>query len=202
MKLRVFALLVATLALWASSTLAQDGSIDIVFDAAGATCSGDITPPVPATLYIIARLGGQTVDGITGAEFSISGFPAGWFAISTPVPANSIPLGDPFIAAGDTTGGANIAFPCVTDPGTGFVTLYSVNVIPTVPVTDTFLIVGGKLPPTNPLFTCQLVNLCDDPQFTKVCVLGGQAFINPTGPACEVAVAERTWGEIKNLYAH
>src|SRR5262249_4489142 len=65
---------------------------------------------------------------------------------------------------------------------------------------DTELHVVAADPPGNPQFRCPLVNLCEAPTFTKVCVGGGVFIINPSFARCVDAVTSTTWSSIKRLY--
>ncbi len=52
--------------------------------------------------------------------------------------------------------------------------------------------------------TSPMLFLCNNPAFTAVCVTGGQFIINPVGASieaqCTVAVEQKTWGGMKELY--
>ncbi|MFQ5600134.1 MAG: hypothetical protein ACE5G2_06230 [Candidatus Krumholzibacteriia bacterium] len=195
MKLRVIATLL-TLALFAGSASGQ--SIGIFADPLSGSCNLTWDVGLPGTVFINAILGGA-VTGIRGAEFRIDGAPqSGTEAlyINTPNPLATIALGDPWGLPG-----ASISFgTCQTG---GSVNLYTVTVIllNPIPATDATISVVPRNPPTNPEFNCSLLNLCDDPAFTAVCVPGGQAFINSIRD-CTVAVEETTWSGVKSLYAN
>ena len=191
MKVRVTVTLVAALALGVGSASAQ--SIGLYFDPSSATCSSAPTLFTPGTMYVLAVLSGADSGGITGAEFQIQNFPA-WFP-SANAHAGATTIGNPL------TGGANIAFsPCDTGAG-GLVVLYTNNYFITSAVSDVTVSILRHTNPSNPFFLCSLVTLCDAPAFTKVCVNGGQAFINPVGRTCTVGVQPATWSQVKGLYA-
>jgi len=194
MKLRVIAPLVVALALAASTASAQ--SIGVYFDPNAASCSGTVLANTPTTWYILALLGGPVAGGISGAEFREDGTPAGWFMTPNPNPASNLALGNP------NTGGCNIAF-AGCQPGTGgVVLLYTVSGFATSPVVNNTLSINRHTSPSNPLFICPLVTLCDGPVFTKVCVRAGEGFINRSGNPCTVAVEQKSWSNVKALYSN
>jgi len=67
------------------------------------------------------------------------------------------------------------------------------------PPQDTVLRVVGRTPPQDPMFDCPMITLCDSPVFTRMCVAGGTAIVNPSGE-CTVAVEAASWSGIKSLY--
>ncbi|MFQ5599438.1 MAG: hypothetical protein ACE5G2_02660 [Candidatus Krumholzibacteriia bacterium] len=196
MKLRVIAALVAVLALSAGSASGQ--SIGVFADPLSGSCNLAWSVGLPGTVFINAILGGS-VPGIRGAEFRIDGAPMSGseaLYINTPNPLATIALGDPW-----SLPGASLSFgACQTG---GSVNLYTVTVILLNPLaaTDATIGVVPRNPPTNPQIDCSLLNLCDDPAFTAVCVGGGEAFIN-SGRDCNVAVEEATWSGVKSMYAN
>jgi hypothetical protein len=126
--------------------------------------------------------------------------------VATPNPAATIVLGNPFNQLG-----VNIAFPaCQTGTG-GRVQLFSFTVIEaTNPAPeDSWLTVRQHYTSSNPNFRCPLVNLCDDPYFTAVC-LGAResdhwrSVVNPsvgtTSDCSPVAVEEATWSAVKGIF--
>lgn len=193
MKRRTLATLVLAVALATGSASAQ--SIGIFGDPSGATCNINAPAGVPSNLWILAIPG--PLGGITGAEFKIQhpwtpGVDA--LFINTPNPAANVALGDPwgFI-------GANVAFP-VCQIG-GVVNLFAVTMIPLNPVTTANVTLGivARTPPNNPAFDCQLLTMCDAPEYTSICVGGGEAFVN-SSRNCTVAVESTTWSQMKSLY--
>jgi hypothetical protein len=70
--------------------MAGNGAIGLYFDADCTTCSATVTPGDPFTLYVNATLAGGTADGITAAEFRISGMPASWFTFVTANPMATV----------------------------------------------------------------------------------------------------------------
>ena len=168
--------------------MAQDGSIGIYADSSATQNHADFTLSVPTTLFIIATLDGQTAAGMVGAEFRVVGLPAAWFYTLTPNPDVGITLGDPFrMSAGAWR--ANLAFATCQTGTNSRVLLYTVTVVPTTEVTDQVLAVEAGLPPSNPNFDVPLLNICDEPEFTKIPVQGRQFLINPEAAAVDYQVS-------------
>ena len=193
MKLRVMTSLVLALCLAVGS--ANASSIGVFFAADGNDCDADgVMPFAPFNIYILALLGGDAAaQGITGAEFLLQGVDPGWFNTITPGPGSNLQLGSPIVAPG-----YNIAWPgCQPGPT---VTLASIQSLALAPVTGRTLQILARNPPTNPMFNCPLVTLCD-PSFTKLCVPGGEAFLN-RGVPCTVGVSPSTWTQVKGLYGN
>jgi len=199
MKLGKALVVVALLALGAGAAFAQ--SIDLTGDPAGLTCQGTFPVGGATPMFIVARLGGQAAAGITGAEFWVSGLPAGWLTIVTPNPASSVALGNPFATLPPLR--ANIAFPgCMPPDANGLVPLYTITVIAMSPATDTFLSVLVANPPSNVAYTTPIFTLCDAPEYTAVPAFGGQFIINPVARHCTVGVEDTTWGQVKSLFGN
>ena len=59
--------------------------------------------------------------------------------------------------------------------------------------------ITGHDNPSNVNFQCALVNKCDAPTFTAVCVATGEAQLNGQDQ-CTVAVEETSWSTVKGLY--
>jgi hypothetical protein len=191
MKVRVIASLVMALCL-AGSASAQ--SIGIFFTPEATDCDGAIPANSGFTFYIIAILGaGPTADGVTGAEYRITGNDPGWFANYTPGPGSNLALGTPIDGVG-----ANVAWPGCQDPGNGLLLLGTISGFSPAPAVERTMRVEMRNPPTNINFMCPLVTLCDA-EFTKLCVAGGEAFVNRSIP-CNVGVEPATWTQVKGLY--
>jgi len=195
MKLGKGLLLALALTLGVGSAFAQ--SIDIVGDQAGTTCNGTFMPGTTPLLYIIARSGPLVPEGITGAEFYVQGFPAGWLSIVTPNPLAAVALGSPLATTPPFR--ANIAFAvCQPWDGGGKILLYSITVIPLSIVPETYLQVVVANPPTNEAYTTPIVTKCDPPLYTAVPCYGGTFIMN--GRPCTVGVENLTWSQVKALY--
>ncbi len=183
------------LALGVAAGTAQASSIGVFTADNGTDCDADVVPFAPFFTYIGAVLGGDAAaSGISGAEFRVDGYDAAWFNTSTPNAASNLALANPI------TGGGNIAFPtCQTGTG-GFVLLYTVQSLAFTTVTPHTLHVGKHTTPSNVNFECPLVTICDSPTFTKICVPGGEAFLNTPDRSCTVGVEQKSWTAIKRLY--
>ena len=212
----------------AASTGAHAARIDLVRLTAGQpdfhTCGTVVPSGPPLAIGVYAVLGGG-VEGISGAELFIrtqdlEAYPMdlqaiGWTLSVQANPAARASVGNPIVP--DTGTGvpvrrANIVFS--VDPetqegcqgnDTHLVLLYKIGIFnfshPDAPIPpDTQLVVVGADPPGNPQFRCPLVNLCNGPTWTKVCVSGGRFIINPSGQPCVDAVTAKTWGGVKALY--
>lgn len=179
----------AAMGLWAAPCSAQ--SIGVYFDTAATDCDATIQANTPGTFYLIARLEGSFSNGMTGAEFRVTGLPAGWF-ITNAFPCPCIPElpGNPY-AEGVMIGFAS----CQPGP---LVLLFGTTYFATSAPPDVRLRVTSHSTPSNPNFPCPLLVHCDAPVFTRECVAGGEAIIN--GPPCTVGVAPRSWSSIKGLY--
>jgi len=195
MKLRVIATLVAVLAFGVGSASAQ--SIGIFADPGSASCNVNAALYVGTNFYINAVGSGALVPaGVNGAEFRVdTSFIGGADAILTPTPnpAATLALGNPF------TGGCNIGFPgCQLGAS---VLLYTVQIVVlnAANTTNATMIVDQHTTPSNANFACALINKCDAPIYTAFCVPGGTAFLNGQGD-CNVAVEDKTWSEVKNLF--
>jgi hypothetical protein len=196
----------------------NNGYIGVFSDPSGSTCCIDATGGV-TTLHVLFVTAGATSAGITGAEFRIDVTPpdASAFYIWSSSPAASVTLGDPVNNV--TPNSLNMAF-AECQSITGFagdhIPLGTITVINVTQETE--LAVKAHLNPTNSNFACALVNLCDGPAFSQVCLtlqegdeqLGGQepvgfrSYLN--SPTCEgascgiVAVESASWTGVKSLF--
>jgi hypothetical protein len=154
-----------------------------------ASCNLTIPPGETRTLYIAVVSGSLLWSG---AEFRVAGLPEGWTATSTPNPARSFTLGDPFGSR------ANIGFWHVQSGDCTL--LYTVQVTATSSRSDVVLQVAAGDPPSNPVHSYPL--LVPDPDFPCYCVYpadAGAMFIN-SAIECTVAVELSTWSRVKQLY--
>lgn len=191
---RLARIVIVALALAAGARATQAQVIGIYEDAAGSDNCIQARMGMPITFYIRFVPGGGA-PGFTGVEFRVAGLVANppWFINIIPVPATDVCWTgcDPFGP------GVLMAFPsCITTP----VNLLTIQgfVVGTMPEME-WTVVGAD-PPSNPQFGCPLVYLCDLPNFTRLCVSGGQAFVNRPGE-CPVAVESWTWSRVRSLYA-
>ena len=189
--------LLIALAVAGSSGAACAQSIEITADLAGTIHEGTVLPGTTPTVYILARTGGWLPDGVTGAEFWVSGFPTGWFTVVTPNPANTVALGNPFATVPPLR--ANIAFPmCMRPDDNGMVLLYSVVLIPVSVVTDACLTPQVAIPPSNPQYVTPILSGCDMDLIAPA--VGYPFLMNPVTGGCVVAVERTTWGSVKSFY--
>jgi len=194
MKVRVIASLVTALCLAFTGT-AFASSVGVFFAADGSDCDAS-NASGPFTYYIGAVLNADAAaGGITGAEFRVANAPQqadGWFMTPVRNPAANLDVGNP------TAEGTNIAFPvCSPNPPAPFLLLFTVSgFASTSPVRA--MKVERHTNPSNPNFPCPLVVLCDAPVFTKLCVPGGEAFLN--GGVCTVGVEDKSWSSVKSLF--
>jgi hypothetical protein len=184
---RSVGLLVAAL-LVATTCPAQ--TIGIYFDPNASTTVADVPQNTMGRFYILALLGGGVADGMSGAEFRVTGMPSEWTAFLTPNPhPGFLQIGHPLGSVG-----VNCAFPtCQTAP---IITLYTVDFIASTAVSNLELRVRARNPPANPNFPCPLMTQCPFPH-AIVCATGGIAYINPV-----VAVTPSSWSQVKAMYTH
>jgi len=174
---------------------ASNGAIGLYFDADCATCSHTVSIGVPFTLFVNATLEGATVDGTLGAEFRITGMPAGWYTQAVPNPLVEIAVGDPL------GGGTAIAFTSCTAPPPPCINLYTVWVVPTTSAENLRLQVEQAISPaceTLPPSLCTPLLVGCDIAYTRYPATGGTAILN--GPPCAVATQLVTWSRVKQMY--
>ena len=183
------------LALGVTAGTAQASSISAFTSSDGTDCDATVVPNVPFFTYIGAVLGGDAAaGGISGAEFRVDGYDPAWFNAPTVNLASNLALGNPIL------NGCNVAFPgCQTGTG-GFVLLYTIQTIAFAAVTPHTLHAAQHKTPSNTNFQCPLVTLCDSPTFTKLCVSGGEAFLNVPDRSCTVGVEQKSWTAIKRMF--
>jgi hypothetical protein len=165
----------------ASMAAGGDGIIGVYADLTATQTTATFAVGVPRTLFIVARLEGETAAGASGAEFRIDGLPADWFVYVTPNPTASVVLGHPFRESGGVRR-ANIAFPWCAAVTDGRVLLYTVVVVPTTAVEPHILHVEPGDPPTNPAFQTPVLLRCDHPNYTPVAAEGDSFFIAVRAP--------------------
>lgn len=171
-------------------------SIGIFADDCATNC---ITiPQFAPTRFHVSAVPGPAANGFTGASFRIEGFPPGLFFGLEPFigcACFDIPCGIAGCRSPFEPPGIDLFWPFCREGAC--LPLFDVIAFGSAPP-NTVLRVVSRMPPLNPAFDCPMITLCDV-NFTAVCVEGGTAILNPTGP-CLVAVAERAWTEIKRLY--
>ena len=129
-----------------------------------------------------------------GAQFRVTGLPAGWVTISTPNP-ETLSLGDPFGS------GAIDAFNRLPDGSC--VTLYTVVLVaPPGTLPGEIVLQVAPREPVDPRFPCPAFGLdCGAPCdiFDPFCVAGGTMLLNSSRD-CQVEVEPTTWSSVKRLY--
>jgi hypothetical protein len=188
---------IALLVLCCTATAARaDGPLGIYFDSNGQSCSGDIGPGSYTTLYVLLQPTGSLYSGAKGGEFRVDTGGATGYLVSNPTPAAS----DEYVLGNALGGGATAAFTnCQTGAVIAFLSFQVLNM--GNGAEDGTLRIVAKQNPSNPAFACPLAVQCDDPVFTKVCVDGGLALINPSGSrSCSGGRLPAEWSRVKGLY--
>jgi len=104
-------------------------------------------------------------------------------------------VGDPF---GD--GVVTVSGSCLTSEAT---VLYTILVLATSVEENVEFRLEMRNPPASPMAHCPNVLMCDFPMFSTICVESVACFVNTTtARTCEspVAVNNKTWGGVKELY--
>jgi hypothetical protein len=160
-------------------------------------CSGCTLSTAPGnidTLYVAIHNPPEWFGRRTcGASFSLIGLPPIWNVIEVrPSSQAIVASGDPFSLPGVDV----ILLPGTTDP---CILLYTIVVAegPTEP--DVHLRTGpGESCGADP---CPVIFASDAPfDPTCECAPGGELILNPLNDACTVAVASRSWSDVRRLY--
>jgi hypothetical protein len=200
--------------------LAHAQTIGVYLDTAGTVCNGQTAGGIiQGSIWV--NLAGAAANGITGAEFRVDptqGYRGEFYTNYTVnvTQDTQVFLGNPFVVTNKFVGGGtNMTF---TSCQTGArVRLMTFTIVETEPTNDIWLNVRQHAFPKNASFKCPLLTLCDAPAYTKLCVgqadssdpevadpIHWYAVVNPNGGvqrACDpVAVALKTWSEVKSLY--
>ena len=165
----------------------------------GTNCNLNLLPGLPQPLYVLYLGDGGPMAN--GAEYHIDGMPGTWnvqfLATLTTAPGSNLNLGHAFDGTGH-----NVAWPAVQPfDGNGNLLLATYTLIwlsaPAVPA-GTILKVAPRHPCVDGAccFCCPLIT---DVGFNLLCQAGGEMRVNG-GPACTVAVEQRTWTQVRNLY--
>jgi hypothetical protein len=220
--------------------LATNGEIGIFFDTGGNNCLGSIPCGQTGTVYLYAYLDGESESGITGVEYSVGigsdgNSDPGWAFEEQFAPASVI-LGAGAFSPPDTRDftprrnrgrGVNIAFSECNRGDGGKLFLESVHITNVGCGSEPLLLVVlSHDTPSNQYFFCPLFTLCNEPEFTKVCVgktlttchspeppyppnatcsTSGRAVINPGQndllvPCRPTPVEPTTWTAVKGMY--
>jgi len=171
-------------ALWTSP--ASGTSVGMFADSTCSSCNLVVSLGGTATTFIRIVTDYQTNQGVTGAEFRITGLPPNWLASAIPNPQADSSTGNLFGS------GAVITFPLAGIDG-DCVDLYTVFLSNYSAASDVVLRVeaGNSAP-------CPRVFLGNLP-ISSLCAEGGVMFVNSDGD-CRVSVAPTTWSQVKALY--
>jgi hypothetical protein len=175
---------------------AADGTIGVFFDTSGRECAGTVPTAAYTTLHVVMIPEGATSSGITGAEFRVETPPGGAFQFRSEAAAAGV------VASLGSALGGGIIVAFATCQTSSAVPLLSFQVFGTGTLAnDVAVRVAAKLAPSNPSFSCPLAVQCDAPVFSKVCVEGSGAILNPSGARpCGGARIDSQWSRMKNLY--
>lgn len=176
-----------------SRSIASPTSIGVFFDAEATECDASVAPFSPFTVYVSAILGDDAgAGGIRGAVFRVAGL-EGFVQSFTPGPSVFKYVGDP------TQEGCNITFEtCMGGDGPSTaILLYTIRCAMDESASPLSISVSHVATPSGD--PPQLyVNLCDEPQYSKFYVSGGQAVVN--NGRCSVGVELSTWSAVKSLF--
>lgn len=179
----------------AAPARAGDGVFGVFFDAAGTNCSGTVPVASVSTLHVVLLPQGSTFAGVMGAEFSVNAAQNSTFLLqSESVEAGAIQIGAAL------NGGTSIGFPACHSGGAIAVLTFQVFNLGGN-AQDVELRVGAKSSPSNPFLQCPVAVLCDDPQFTAICVSGARGILNPsTEQPCGAGRQSASWQYVKDMY--
>ena len=170
--------------------------IGIFSDPSGSDCNLTLPLGVPTQIYVLYL--GEGGPMANGAEYRIAGMPGrfgvDYYAQQTHAPGSNLNLGNAFDGAGH-----NVAWPAAQPfDSNGNLLLATYTLVSlTAPVpAATILEVTHRNPPFDPFFQCPLIT---DARYSLLCQSGGKMRVNG-GPRCSVAVEQRTWTEVRNLY--
>src|SRR5262249_9073687 len=133
--------------------------------------------------------------GITGAELRVTaGAAANLIFQGETVESGAIQIGSAL------SGGTTIGFPaCHSGVTIPVLTFNPLNAGGTV--SEAELQVPARSQPSNPFLQCPVAVLCDDPQFTAVCVTGAKAFVNSSSQQpCEGGRVMSQWSRVKGMF--
>jgi hypothetical protein len=192
MKLPILVTTIAAILLTGGSASA---GIGIFSTPDGTNCNLTLLTGLPQPVYVLYL--GEGGPMANGAEYRIDGMP-GTFGVTytatlTPGPGSNLSLGNAFDGTAH-----NVAWPAPQPfDGNGNLLLATYTLVwlsfPAVP-TGTILRVTYR-PPCHH-FCCPLIT---DASFNLICQAGGEMRVNG-GPPCTVAVEQRTWTGVRNLY--
>ena len=94
--------------------------------------------------------------------------------------------------------GCTMQFASCQSGTSGVVLLYTIDFLLLSSIGETYFSILRHTTPSNPLFQCPVLILCNGPSSTRICCAGGQAILN--GRPCTVAVEQKSWSQVKDLY--
>jgi len=193
-RLRSCLLFAGALLLPVASAAQSDGLLGIYFDREATRCTGSVSSGSSTTMYVVLAGEGATSSGLTQVEFRIETSEARSYFFHSEAGLGNLQLGSAF---GD---GVNIAFPsCQSSRAIPVMSFQVLN--PGGAAADATLRITKKTMPSNASFQCPLAVLCDTPIFTKACVEGGKAVLNPASERpCGSSREEAEWSRVKGLY--
>jgi hypothetical protein len=162
----------------------------------GTNCNLTLLTGLPQPIYVLYL--GEGGPMANGAEYRIEGMPGtlnvDYTATLTPGPGSNLTLGNAFDGLGH-----NVAWPAVQPfDGNGNLLLATYTLhwfsAPAVPSGTILRVTYRQYCPY--VFCCPLIT---DAGFNLICQAGGHMRVNG-GPPCTVAVQQRTWTEVRNLY--
>ena len=186
--------LACALALPGVASAQSDGLLGIYFDRDATRCTGSVGSGSTTTMYVVLIGDGATSSGTTGAEFRIEKSGAQSYFFLSETGFGNLQLGSAFGA------GTNVGFSTCQSGRT--IPVMSFQVLnPGGAPSDAILRVTQRTNPSNANFQCSLAVLCDSPVFTKACVEGGKAVLNPAADRpCGSSREEAEWTRVKGLY--
>jgi hypothetical protein len=181
--------------LWCVLAIALPGRVDgitigLYSDLDCTSCNLDLAPGSFGIFYVAIKNDELTIAPI-GAEFRITGLPLGWSPSAMPNPALQTIIGDPLQNGVNVRFASGLVLACVR--------LYSVQIRVPPGGGQARLRVEAHGTPSNPNFTCPVIDLDLPPLSPRVCAGGGHLLIN-SPLACTVGVEPQTWSQVKRLF--
>ena len=192
------ALIMPTFALALAHVTPAFAGIGIFSTPDGASCNLTLPLGVPTPVYVLyMNEGTAATPPANGAEYRIEGMPGtlgvNYIATLTPGPGSNLTLGNAFDGIGH-----NVAWPAVQPfdaNGNLLLATYTlVSLVPGVPAGTVLRVTWRNF--CWQWFCCPLTT---NAAFDLICQAGGHMRVNG-GPACTIAVEQRTWTEVRSLY--
>jgi hypothetical protein len=177
--------------------------IGIFRDAGATTCVAQVGPAPYIDLHVVA-VPGEAALRVMGAQFQITGAPAGWTSANALwVPADgTLNIGHPMIPSPPRKRGAIVVFTASPGAeGTGTKGPLGRLVLLGAPTPENVHLRVERCEFTDRDPQCPFVLDCNSPDFDGVCVEGGEIVLNgAAATGCGVAVSASTWSAVKSLY--